>query len=378
MRAGRSGRGSAYTVADFAAAMEAIAPTRLAQKWDNVGLLVGDARRTLRRALLCIDLTPAVVGEAVEEKADVVMVYHPPIFKPVKSLRGDGKDMEALVYACVRAGIALYATHTALDAAEGGTNDVLAGLCGIRETEPLEYGDDGRAEIKLVTFVPAAQVERVAAALFSAGAGRIGHYEKCSFRVEGRGTFFGDASTNPAVGKKGCLEFVEETRLEVVVPAGALPAVQRALRAAHPYEEPAYDLYPLRARPVKGIGRVGLLPKPTALRQLAARLARATGARCVQTVGTERQKVDRAVVVAGAAGSLAFRAGLTDRTVVVTGEMRHHDALAVARAGAAAVVLGHWASERGVLGPLTERLTRALPGVRVRPSRRDDDPFHQG
>ena len=363
-------------VADFAAAMEAIAPTRLAQDWDNVGLLVGDAQAALRRVLLCIDLTPPVVREAIEKKVDLVMAYHPPIFKPIKHLRAGDVGAEALVFQCVRAGIAIYSTHTALDAAEGGTNDVLALLCGITTTEPLECVEDGRDEVKVVTFVPGEHVERVAEALFAAGAGRIGNYAKCSFRMDGRGTFFGDESTNPAVGKKGRLEFVDETRLEVVVPIRNLPAVNRALWSVHPYEEPAYDIFPLKARPMKGIGRIGALPRAIALGRLAANLKSVTDAQCMQMVGAEKQIVDRAIMVAGSAGSLPFRAGLSERTVVITGEMRHHDALAIARAGATAILLGHWASERPVLKPLSERLSKSIPRVDVRVSARDFDPFH--
>lgn len=362
-------------VADFIAAMEAIAPTRLAQEWDNVGLLAGNENQALHRVLLCVDLTKAVLREAMEKRVDVLMAYHPPLFQPVKRLCGGGDGMEALVFESIRAGIAIYSTHTALDAAEGGTNDTLATLCGITATEPLEYVDDGTASVKLVTFVPAGHVDRVAEALFVAGAGRIGNYEKCSFRVDGRGTFFGDDSTHPVIGKKGRMELVEEVRLEVVVPVRKLPEVNRALWSAHPYEEPAYDIYPLKARPVKGIGRVGTLPIPLALSKLAASLKRTTGAQCVQTVGDSRQAVDRAIIVAGSAGSLPFRAGLTERTVVITGEMRHHDGLAIARAGATAILLGHWASERPALEPLAKRLGAALPGVTVETSCLDDAPF---
>lgn len=372
-KAGKKAAGA--KIGDFVRAMEAIAPTRLAQEWDNVGLLAGDADAALRRVLLCIDLTPAVLREAIAKKIDVLMAYHPPLFKPVKRLCGGGDGMEALIFECIRAGIAIYSTHTALDAAAGGTNDTLAALCGMTETAPLEYVDDGSESVKLVTFVPAQHVDRVAEALFAAGAGRIGNYEKCSFRVDGRGSFFGDDSTNPVVGKKGRMEFVEEVRLEVVVPVCKLPEVNRALWVAHTYEEPAYDIYPLKARPVKGIGRVGTLPKPIALSKLAASLKRTTGAQCVQTVGDSSQAVDRAIIVAGSAGSLPFRAGLTERTVVITGEMRHHDGLAIARAGAAAILLGHWASERPALTPLSERLTRMIEGVEFRISSQGCDPF---
>lgn len=367
---------SRVTVAGVCSAMERIAPPAQAQEWDNVGLIAGDARSGVRRVLLCIDLTPAVAKEAIRSRADLVLAYHPPIFKPIATIGAQSRGAEAAVYQCIRGGIAVYATHTALDAAAGGTNDVLAGLCGVRVTGPLEWVDDPEPrESKVVVFVPKAHLEIVSQALFAAGAGRIGDYQRCSFRLDGQGTFFGGEGTHPTVGERGRLETVDEVRLETVVPARRLPEVVAALRGAHPYEEPAFDVYPLRPRPVRGIGRVGTWDRPVRVADLAETLKRATGAGLVQIVGGGGQRVRRAVIVAGAAGDLPFRAGLGAGDVVVTGEIRHHDALRIARCGGAAVALGHWASERPVLAPLARRLGAALRGVRCTVSRADGDPF---
>lgn len=373
----RKSRGTrGITVGELCSAMERIAPPALAQEWDNVGLIAGDLQSGVRRVLLCIDLTAAVAREAIRTRSDLVLAYHPPIFKPIATLVAQSRGAEAAVFDCIRGGIAVYATHTALDAAAGGTNDVLASLCGLSATEPLEWVDDPESrESKVVVFVPKAHLEKVSQALFAAGAGRIGDYERCSFRLEGQGTFLGGESTHPTVGARGRLETVDEVRLETIVPVARLPEVVAALRGAHPYEEPAFDVYPLRSRPVRGIGRVGEWSRPVALAALAERLKKATGAGAVQLVGEARKRVRRAVIVAGAAGNLPFRAGLGRGDVVVTGEIRHHDALAIARSGAAAVALGHWASERPVLAPLAQRLGTALPGVRCAVSKADRDPF---
>jgi len=364
------------TVADYCSAMERIAPTALAQSWDNVGLIAGDTTAPVRRVLLAIDLTSPVLAEAVRFRADLLLAYHPPIFKPISSLRAPGGGMDALVFDCIRNGIAIYSTHTALDAADGGTNDVLAGLCGATRTSPLEYVDKpGARECKLVVFVPQEHVERVAGAMFAAGAGRIGDYECCSFRGAGAGTFFGRESTHPVVGEKGRLESVPEIRLETVVPAGHLPEIVAALRASHPYEEPAFDLYPLKPPPAPGIGRVGPLARPTTLAALATKLRAATRAANVQFVGEPKQRVERVIAVAGAAGSLPFRIPLTPSDAVITGEIRHHDALTFRRTGCSAVALGHWASERPVLEPLADHLAKLTTGVNLRLSRSDADPF---
>ncbi|MFQ5414795.1 MAG: Nif3-like dinuclear metal center hexameric protein [Phycisphaerae bacterium] len=384
-------RGRRYAVADVCAALDAIAPPGLAQSWDNVGLLAGDAAARARCVLCCIDLTHAVVAEAVAAHADVVMAYHPPIFRPIPRVTADDA-----VFGCIAGGIAVYSMHTALDAADGGTNDVIASMCGLRTTEPIEYVDEpGDAARKIVTFVPGDAADRVAGAMADAGAGRIGHYSHCSFRSPGLGTFLGDATTRPAVGVRGRLEAVDEVRLEMVVSAGDVPGVVSALRRTHPYEEPAFDVYPLSGRPVHGIGRVGAVPGATTLGRLARRLKRAVrdaivwdggagggdgdGGRrrlgAVQIVGPADARIERAVIVVGSAGRLPFRVGLTSGDVVITGEIRHHDALAIRRCGAAAIALGHWASERPALARVASRLAEACPGISVRVSVRDADPF---
>ena len=156
---GRKKRSNTTTVADFCRVMDEIAPPALAQEWDNVGLLAGDPSAEANRVLLCIDLTPGVADEAIKKKADVVMAYHPPIFKPMATLRADSAGTDGIVFRCIANGIAIYSTHTALDAADGGTNDVIAALCGIEQTEPLEFvPTPGRRESKIVVFVPTGEV----------------------------------------------------------------------------------------------------------------------------------------------------------------------------------------------------------------------------
>lgn len=357
-------------------AMQTIAPPQLAQSWDNVGLLAGDVSNPARTALLCIDLTPEVAREAIKLKTDVVIAYHPPIFKPIATITAQSRGPEAAVFRCIENGIAVYAVHTALDAADGGTNDCLAALCGIKETEPLEYVYDLHGpQFKVVTFVPPANLDAVTDAMFHAGAGHIGDYSHCSYRLEGQGTFLGSDQTNPAIGKAGRLETVQETRIEMVCPERRLPAVINALVRAHPYEEPAFDIYPVKSGPVRGIGRRGALPATISLGQLAQKLRKALGAKTAQIVGEKDQSLDRAVIVAGAAGSLPFRTPLAPNDVIITGEIRHHDALTIRRLGCTAIALGHSTSERPVLDALAKRLPKLLPGLIVKISQTDCEPF---
>lgn len=386
----RSKATSTVTVGAIAAALDTIAPPSMAQSWDNVGLLVGDRSATCSRIILCIDLTPAVLDEAISSrrsarggkntspKCQLIVAYHPPIFRPVKRLLADSDETDAIVHRAVAAGIAVYSPHTALDAAPGGTNDVLAGLCDLSEIEPFEYTSTESGQCKIVTFVPAKHVDAVSFAMAAAGAGRIGAYELCSYRLHGEGTFFGTESTNPRIGRRGRLERVPEIRVEMVAPRGRLPEIINALLAVHPYEEPAYDIYPLEATPSFGIGRAGTLPPRTTLGKLADALARKTASRVTTIVGKPATRIRRAAVCVGAAGLLPLeKARSVDCDVIITGEMRHHDALKLLRMGKTAITLGHFESERPMLPVLAARLRDHLPGIHVSVSRKDVPPFER-
>jgi dinuclear metal center YbgI/SA1388 family protein len=365
------------SVADLAAALEAIAPTRHAEPWDNVGLLVGDPSRPVSRVMLTIDYTPAAAAEAAEAGCDAVVAYHPPIFKPLLGrVTADGPS--ALVYDAVRRGVAIYSPHTALDVAPGGTNDVLADAVGMSAADrrPLRVTEGRAALCKLVTFAPEAAVEAVSQALFEAGAGRIGDYSQCSFRTPGTGTFFGEAGTNPAVGESGRLEQAAEVKIETVVPLAKVESVVRAMRQAHPYEEPAFDLVMLAAVPEgRGIGRVGPLDRPTSRSAVFDRLKRELAIDHLLVAGPTDGDVGRAAVCAGACGDLLDHAIAAKVDLYVTGEMRHHDALKADRAGLTVVCTLHSNSERVTLKRLASLLERRLPGLPVLLSRTDADPF---
>jgi len=355
--------------------LEGIAPLHLAQSWDHVGLLAGDPQAEHTSISLAIDLTAAVLDEAIEHKHDLVLAYHPPLFKPISSLRADSTGTDAIIWKAIRSNIAVYSMHTALDAADGGTNDVIAAMCGVTEMQPFEYADDNRRECKIVVFVPAESADALADAMADAGAGIIGEYEKCSFRIPGTGTFQGSAQSAPAVGRAGQYETVDEIRLEMVTPHAKLPGVVQAIQQAHGYDEPAFDIYPLAPRPVRGIGRIGRLAKQTSPAELAALLRQQVATQAVQIVGDPAARIGRVAVCVGAAGSLPFGLGLGAADCLITGEIRHHDALAIERMGFHAIALGHWVSERPVLAKLAETLRERLPDVPITVSEADRDPF---
>ena len=367
-------------ISDLTQRMEAIAPLQLAEAWDKVGLQVGDAAAAVRRGLVCIDLTEAVVAEAVRERCGLIVAYHPPLFEPVQTLT-EATWKERALRELVRRNIGVYSPHTALDAARGGVNDWLCDGLGEGDRRPIKPGSPtAPPKLKIVTFVPASHVNAVRVALSDAGAGVIGDYTQCSFNVAGEGTFVGGASTNPVVGRRGQLERAPEIRVEMVCPQSAVAAVVAALRAAHPYEEPAFDLVPLAAEPVTGdqlvgAGRVLTLRKPVPLATLVARVKRRLGLRRVEVATpVGRARAVRSVgLCVGAGGSLLDAAGAVD--VFITGEMRHHDVLAAAQRGVAVVLCGHTQTERPYLPEYRRRLAAATgKAVTWRVSRADRVP----
>jgi dinuclear metal center YbgI/SA1388 family protein len=352
------------------AAMEKIAPLSLAESWDNVGLLAGDPNQDVSRILLTIDYSPAVAQEARANQCDLVIAYHPPIFQPLKRLLAGSALFEA-----VRRGLAIYSPHTALDVAEGGTNDMLADVLGLVDRRGLKSAEAKPGQYKLVVFVPIEAVDKVSRAMFEAGAGRIGNYSSCSFRTAGMGTFFAGEGARPAVGQTGRLEKVDEIRLETVVPIDSAEAVIRALRANHPYEAPAFDLNVLAPAPgERGQGRIGSI-SPTARGELFERIKHGLEIGHLLIAGPTEGTVARAAVCAGSCGNMLGDAIEAGAELYLTGEVRHHDAVKAAGAGMTVVCTLHSNSERAVLERLAKRLaeTPGMPPIQI--SAADRDPF---
>jgi dinuclear metal center YbgI/SA1388 family protein len=361
-------------LADIVAVLEDLAPLRYAESWDNVGLLVGDPAAEISRALVTVDYTAAVAEEAKAAGAELVIAYHPPMFAAVKRAPN-----EALWVDAIKRGVALYSPHTALDVAKDGTNDFLADACGVSATERRAIRAHAMkdAHYKLVTFVPADAVEKVSEAVFAAGGGRIGAYTHCSFRIPGTGTFFGEEGANPAVGSAGKLETVEEVRLETLVGVGKIDAVVAAMRGAHPYEEPAFDivrLAPPGEGAAVGLGRIGPIAE-VSRSELVVRLKEALGVSHVLVAGPTEGTARRVAVAAGAGGELLEEAIRGKADVFVTGEIRHHDALGAARRGVTVIAALHSNSERAAVRAYAKRIAERAKDVTVVAATSDADPF---
>ncbi len=335
-------------VADLLRVIEPLAPAHLAQPWDNCGLLVGDAASPVSRVLATLELTDPVLHEAVSGGFDTVLTHHPLLFSPIRSLV-ESRPKERLARGLVKGGLNLIACHTNLDVARGGIADIAAQALGLCDVTPLEPA--ALSWVKFVGYVPSEAVERVAAAVFAAGAGGIGAYSECGFASDGTGWFTAGVSSNPAVGQVGRPERTPEVRWETVVPKERLAAVVRAFVGAHPYEEPAFDLYPLEdVLPLVGLGRVGDLPAETTVDALARTVAEVFALSSVGWCGAATARVRRVGILPGSGrGSVERAVGRCE--ALVTGDLGYHDGESAVAGGLAVIDAPHgdlewWAFKR--------------------------------
>ena len=361
-------------VADLVRWLDQFAPPRYAESWDNVGLLAGDPQSPVQRVMTCLTVTPESCEEAIARQAQLVVTHHPILFRATQTLRADRPET-ALVWQLARAGVSVYSPHTAFDNTRGGINDWLAHALGLVEIQPLSRFR-GTRSFKVVVFCTADDREAVMGAAFAAGAGTIGNYRECSFSSEGQGTFFGSDETNPALGQKGRREQVEEWRCELLVAEEKLSDVLRAIRRKHSYEEPAIDVYPLEAPLLEqGVGRVGRLADAISLAELADLAVRKTGAEASQVVGDPDRQVQKVALVCGAGDSFIRQCKAVGADVLLTGEVRFHQALEARAAGLGLVAVGHHASERPAVEMLAQRIAADFPTLEVWPSQLETDPI---
>ena len=363
---------------ELISAFDSFAPPYLANEWDNVGLLVGTPDWSSNKILLTIDLTEAVMQEAISLNINTIVSYHPPIFNPLKSVT-NRSFKERIVLDAILHKIAIYSPHTSLDVARGGVNDWIVEGIGVGDVRAIKpFGNlPPDEECKLVTFCPEDKVEELRLSLSSVGCGRIGQYEQCSFATTGTGTFIGNEGTNPTHGKAGELQRVIECKFEMVVSKNSLSLAIQALRQFHPYEEPALEVYELCERPRRemGVGRRIHLDKPVQLDELSRKLKKHLGIGYVRVAPAagkgNRIEVQTVGLCAGAGGSVCELAIDDGCEVFITGEMTHHQVIAATARGCTVMLTGHTNSERGYLPKLKEQLETFLPKASITVSKAD-------
>lgn len=344
---------------DVLGALNQLCPPSLAEDWDNVGLQVGNPGAVIDRILICLDVDEAAVDKALSCGAQLILSHHPLIFKALKRLTPDDTTGR-VIYAAVKNNIAVACAHTNLDRAADGLNDWLAKRLQLQDLNPLGKPQSGYFH-KLVVYVPKGHEEAVMEALFTAGAGHIGGYDHCSFRTSGTGSFRGNDKSQPFIGVPGELEQTPEVRLETIVPTTAINKVVARLLKAHPYEEVAYDLIPLRnPLPGVGLGRIGRLEKPLLFQDFAQQVKADLGVSSLRLVGDLNRQIQKVAVCGGSGMSIYSDAVRHGADCLVTGDIKFHEAQRAHSEGIALIDAGHFATEQLMVSELSKRLREHL------------------
>ena len=298
-------------------------PPALQENYDNCGLLIGNAESDITGILICLDITDEIMDEAIKKNCNLILSHHPLIFTGIKSLTGRN-DTERMVIRAIKENIAVYALHTNLDNHFEGVNRLLCVKLGILNAEILRPMHDKLR--KLVTFCPRSHSEAVREAIFKAGAGQIGNYDFCSYSSPGEGTFRALNGANPFVGKQGELHTETEMRIETIFPSYFENIIISALKQAHPYEEVAYDIYPLlNTHPRIGAGMIGTLPEAVDAQEFLIHVKKNLQIRCIRHTVLKNKKIQKIAVCGGSGSFLINDAISCGADIYMTGDIKYHD-----------------------------------------------------
>lgn len=337
-------------------AIDQIAPYRYAEQSDNTGLMI-EAEREITKVLLALDVSHAVIDEALRTGAQLILTHHPLIFNPIKRL-----THRDLAYRLISAGISCLSAHTNLDSAPGGVNDVLAQRLGLKNVRV--FGDVTHEHYdKIIVFAPPFHAQLIHAVMAEAGAGQIGEYSDCAFLSEGTGLFRPSGAASPFIGSANELERVPEVKIEAICPREKTAAVIAAMKAVHPYEEPAFDIFENRAlRTESAMGRIGELDAPIQPQAFAYFVGETLGSGSIRY--TDGGRVIRRVAVCGGAGGSYFSRALSmGADAFVTADLRYYQAFDALNAELTLIDAGHFATETIVLAPLMAQLTPLFPDI---------------
>lgn len=351
------------TVADIVSVLDAAYPPHLAEEWDSVGLICGDPAEEVTRVGFALEATDAVVEEALAAQCDMLVVHHPLLMRGVDTVAAD-TPKGRIIHRLIRSGCALFNAHTNADSARPGVNDKLAELVGIVPRRPI-MPKPAPARDKWGVHVLAKDAEQVKAALFAAGAGQIGNYSDCSFDIEGTGQFTPGEGADPTEGTIGQTYRSAETRVEFVAPRRLRDQLIDALRSAHPYEEPAFDITEMASDialdQAYGLGRIGTLDEPMTLREFTQHVADQLPDTVwgVRAAGDPDALISTVAVSSGAGDSMLSTVARMDVDVLVSSDMRHHPVDEHIRAGGCAIIdTAHWASEHPWTAQASEIVAR--------------------
>ncbi len=360
-------------LSDIVRLFESHAPAALQENYDNSGLQTGDPSQVIHSALVTIDVTEEVLEEALQKEANLIVSHHPLIFGGIKKITG-GTAVERILIKAIRHRMAILSVHTNLDNVISGVNAKLAEKLGLKECRILQPVQ-GKLH-KLVTFVPSRHLEKVRQAVFDAGAGHIGNYDQCSFNLEGTGTFRGNDQTHPFVGEAGILHSEREIRLETIYPVWLENRITRALLDAHPYEEVAYDIYPLENRlGTAGAGMTGNLPCAVEESAFLEILKGTFGVPAIRHSPLLNRPVSRVALCGGAGSFLMKEAIAAGADFFISGDFKYHQFFEPS--GKLVIAdIGHYESEQFTKELFYELLTKKFPTFAVRLSEVNTNPVN--
>ncbi len=360
-------------VKEITSFMESIAPLSLQESYDNAGLLVGSPDDEVNKVLITLDVTEAVMEEAVQGDFDMILAHHPVIFGGLKKINGKNL-VERVVIQAIKNDIVLYAAHTNLDSVENGVSGVLGKRLGLNNLKVLKPAASSLK--KLVVFCPVSHAGKVREVMFEAGAGHIGNYDSCSYNTEGEGTFRALEGSDPFVGEVGSVHFEKEIKIETIVPDYLLNHVLQAMFAVHPYEEVAYDIYPLdNENPKTGFGMLGELAEPIKLMDYLKTVNQVLGAGVLKhNAVNEDIEVKRVAVCGGSGSFLIHNAAAAGADIFITADIKYHDFFE--HLGKMVLVdAGHYETEQFTKELLYELLTEKFPTFAVRISKTNTNPI---
>jgi len=360
------------TVRELCTVIEEQAPLSLQEKYDNAGLLVGNSNQSVSGVLVCLDVTEAVLDEAIALNCNLVISHHPLIFNGLKQLTGRN-EVQRCVMKAVKTDIAIYAAHTNLDNVINGVNGKIAEKLNLQDCRILSPCQN--ALLKLVTFVPKLLVQKVREALFEAGAGHIGNYDSCSFNVEGYGSFKAGELANPFVGELHSIHYEPEVRVEVILHRGLESAVVKALKAAHPYEEPAFDLIPLaNLWENSGAGIFGTLPEAVPVTEFMSILKETLNSPVIRHTALIKPTVQK-IAICGGSGSFLISDALAAKVdIFITADLKYHEFME-ADGKLVLVDAGHYETEQFTKDLIGEIISKKFPTFAVHISKVTTNPI---
>ncbi|WP_078552796.1 Nif3-like dinuclear metal center hexameric protein [Bacillus alkalicellulosilyticus] len=358
-------------------AFEAWSPKSLAVEGDKNGLMIGTLQKPIHKVLVTLDVLEEVIDEAIANEVDLIIAHHPLLFRPLKQINTD-KTYGKIIEKAIKHNITIYAAHTNLDVAKGGVNDMMADAIGLSNVEVLAPTTEVQLK-KLVVFVPESDATQVRDALGRAGAGHIGNYSHCSFSGHGVGRFKPEEGSDPFIGEQGKLEEVSEIKLETIFPAPLQKKIIAAMIKAHPYEEPAFDIYPLdNPGEILGLGRVGYLQEEMTLHEFGMHVKKVFDVKGARVVGNLEDKVKKVAVLGGDGNKYMNQAIFKGADVFVTGDVYYHVAHDAMMDGLRIVDPGHNVEKimkEGVKNFLTSFIEENKYDTKVIVSTINTDPF---